>query len=100
MTQKVKYFQKILKYKYPTLYNEIRISINSKSNYTQYMGIYGRIRAELNYNSKPKYEIVITFPNKYGLYNDMGFFIKFVWDIDDILATFDFDGTNHFQFTE
>jgi hypothetical protein len=57
------------------------------------------MRAELNYNSQ-KHEIVISFPGNSGnLYPDISFFIRFVWGTDDVIATFDFDETNHFKFT-
>jgi len=98
MTHEVNYFQRLLKHKYPTLHNKIGVSISAYSNYQEYLGGDGRMRAELNYNSY-KQDITITFPNIGKLYYDISFFIKFVWGIDDVCATFDFDGTNHFQFT-
>ena len=98
MTNEVNYFQRLLKHKYPTLYNKVGVSVSSRSNYEEYLGGDGRMRAELNYNSQ-KQDITITFPNTGNLYYDISFFIKFVWGIDNVRATFDFDGTNHFKFT-
>jgi hypothetical protein len=91
MTHEVNYFQRLLKHKYPTLWDKVGIKISAYSNYKQYLGGDGRMRAELNYNSQ-KHEIVISFP-------DISFFIRFVWGTDDVIATFDFDETNHFKFT-
>lgn len=94
----VNYFQKLLKHKYPTLYNKVIVSVNSRSNYEEYLGGDGRMRAELNYNSY-KQDIIISFPNIGELYYDVSFFIRFVWNTDDVMATFDYSGTNYFKFT-
>jgi hypothetical protein len=98
MTPEINYFQRLLKHKYPTLWDKVGINISAYSNYSQFQGIDGRMRAELNYNSL-KQDVVITFPNIGRLYYDISFFIKFVWGTDDIHATFDYLGTNHFKFT-
>ena len=99
MTTEVRYFQRILKKSYPGLYDSIGISVTAESNYHQYLGMDGRMRAELNYLKPVKYEITITFPNIGRLYYDMCFFIAFVWSPNDVRATFDYSGTNHFNFT-
>ncbi len=98
MTREVNYFQRILKHQYPTLHNQVGISVSAYSNYQEYMGGDGRMRAELNYNSY-KQDVVITFPNIGRMYYDISFFIKFVWGTNDVHATFDYSGTNHFKFT-
>ena len=98
MTREVNYFQRILKHQYPTLHNKVGISVSAYSNYQEYLGGDGRMRAELNYNSY-KQDITISFPNIGELYYDISFFIRFVWGTDDVIATFDFDETNHFKFT-
>ena len=67
MTPEVNYFQRLLKHKYPTLWDKVGISISAYSNYEQYLGGDGRMRAELNYNSN-KQDITITFPNIDRLY--------------------------------
>ena len=77
MTREVNYFQKILKHQYPTLYNQVGVSVSAYSNYEQYLGGDGRMRAELNYNSY-KQDITISFPNIGELYYDISFFIRFV----------------------
>jgi hypothetical protein len=60
----------------------------------------GRMRAEINYNSPTRYEIEIVFPNIGSLYYDMCFYIDYMWGGKvDVIATFDFNGTNHFKFT-
>lgn len=98
MTPEVNYFQRLLKHKYPTLWDKVGISISAYSNYEQYLGGDGRMRAELNYNSN-KQDITITFPNIDRLYYDVSFFIKFVWNTDNVMATFDYSGTYQFKFT-
>jgi hypothetical protein len=97
MSQKVKVFQRILKERNPTLYNKVSINVNTKSNYSQFLGLDGRMRAELNYIPQ-KCEIVISFPNIDDLYYDISDYVRFVWNNVDVMATFDYDGTNHFQF--
>tara|TARA_R110000868_G_C10910514_1_gene764930 strand:+ start:1377 stop:1676 length:300 start_codon:yes stop_codon:yes gene_type:complete len=98
MTNEVNYFQKLLKHKYPTLWDKVGVSVSAYSNYEQYLGGDSRMRAELNYNSY-KQDITISFPNIGELYYDINFFIKFVWGTDDVIVTFDYSGTNHFKFT-
>ena len=98
-TEKINYFLKIIKHQHPECYDRISVSVSSQSNYQEYRGMDGRMRAELNYNSPVKYEYEILFPNVGSLYYDMCFFIKFVWGIDDVRATFDYSGTNYFKFT-
>ena len=101
MTQKVNHFLKLLKHQQPEHYDRCKISVSSKSNYQQYRGMDGRMRAELNYNSPVQYDIEISFPNVDSLYYDMSFYIDYVWGGKiDVAATFDFNGTNHFRFTE
>ncbi len=78
----------------------IDVNISSQSDYQEYRGMDGWMRAELNYNSSVKYEYVISFPNVGSLYYDMCFYIDYMWGGKvDVMASFDFDGTNHFQFT-
>jgi len=98
MTREVNYFQRILKHQYPTLHNQVGISVSAYSNYQEYLGGDGRMRAELNYNSY-KQDITISFPNIGSLYYDICFYINFVWSTDNVMATFDYSGTNHFKFT-
>jgi hypothetical protein len=98
MTHEVNYFQRILKHQYPTLYDKVGVSVSAYSNYEEFLGFDGRMRAELNYNSC-KQDITISFPNIGGLYYDISFFIKFVWGTDNVRATFDYRGDNWFTFT-
>lgn len=98
MTHEVNYFQRLLKHKYPTLWDKVGVSVSAYSNYEQYLGGDGRMRAELNYNSY-KQDITISFPNIGELYYDISFFIRFVWGTNDVMATFDYSGTNQFKFT-
>jgi hypothetical protein len=98
MIQEVNYFQRILKHKYPTLHNEIGISVSAYSDYQEYLGGDGRMRAELNYNSC-KQDITITFPSIGELYYDLTFYINFVWGTDNVVATFDYSGVSYFKFT-
>jgi hypothetical protein len=98
--EKIDYFLKILKHQHPECYDKFNVSVSSKSDYQQYRGMDGVMRAELNYNSPVKSEYIISFPNIDSLYYDMSFYIDFVWGGNvDVIATFDFDGTNHFKFT-
>jgi hypothetical protein len=98
MTREVNYFQRILKHQYPTLHNKVNVNVSAYSNYEQYLGGDGRMRAELNYNSY-KQDITISFPNIGRLYYDISFYINFVWGTDNVRATFDYTGTNWFTFT-
>jgi len=101
MTQKVNHFMTLLKHQQPECYDRCRVSVSSQSNYQQYRGIDGRMRAQLNYNSPATYDIEISFPNVGSLYYDMCFYIDYVWGGKvDVIASFDFNGTNHFKFTE
>ena len=60
----------------------------------------GRMRAEFNYVLPVKYDYEISFPGNSGnLYPDISFYIRFVWDTNDVMATFDINGTNYFKFT-
>jgi hypothetical protein len=97
VSKRITYFQRMLKHTHPTLWDRVNVSVSSQSNYQQQLGLDGRMRAELNYNSV-KYEIIITFPNIGDLYYDISTYIRFVWGCDVVRATFDFDGTNHFIF--
>jgi hypothetical protein len=46
-----------------------------------------------------KTKLTITFPGNSGnLYPDISLYIRLVWGCDDVIANFDFDGTNHFSF--
>jgi hypothetical protein len=98
--EKINHFLAILKNQHPQYYDRISISVSSQSNYQEYRGIDGRMRAELNYNSPAKYEYLISFPNAETLYYDMCFYVDYMWGGNvDVTATFDFNGTNYFQFT-
>lgn len=97
MNRKISHFQKILEHKHPDLYRRVGISAELVSNYYQYRGVDGRMRAELNYIPQ-KCEIVISFPNIDDLYYDISDYVRFVWNNVDVMATFDYDGTNHFKF--
>jgi hypothetical protein len=57
------------------------------------------MRAELNYNSPVKYDVEIIFPNVGGLYYDICDYVDFVWYNLDVIAYYDYDGTNHFNFS-
>ena len=96
----LKSFRKILERQYPDLYDKVGITVDSGPNYCQYISVDGRMRAELNYIPQ-KYEITISFPGNSGnLYPDISFFIRIVWGGNvNVMATFDFNGTNHFKFT-
>jgi hypothetical protein len=98
MNRKISHFQKILEHKHPDLYRRVGISTELVSNYYQYRGVDGRMRAELNYIPQ-KCEIVISFPNIDDLYYDISDYVRFVWNNVDVMATFDYDETNHFKFT-
>ena len=98
--EKINHFLAILKHQHPDCYDRIDVSISSQSEYQEYRGMDGRMRAELNYNSTVKYEYEISFPNVGSLYYDMCFYIDYMWGGKvNVRATFDFDGTNHFLFT-
>ena len=98
--EKISHFLSILKHQHPDCYDRIDISVSSQSDYQQHRGMDGRMRAELNYNSPVKYEYVISFPNIGSLYYDMCFYIDYIWGGNvDVMATFDFNGTNYFKFT-
>ena len=100
MTLKINHFLKIVKHQHPECYDRISVSVLSQSNYQQYLGMDGRMRAELNYNSPAQYDIEISFPNVDSLYYDMSFYIDYVWGGKiDVVATFDYSGTNYFKFT-
>ena len=99
MTHEINYFQRLLKHKYPTICDKVRIEVSSESNYHQYLGMDGRMRAELNYNSPVKHNIEISFPTFGSLYYDMCFFVLFVWSPNDIVTRFDYVGKYHFTFT-
>ena len=91
----------MLEHKHPTLSNRVNFTVSSKSNYHQYRDMNGVMRAELSYNSPVTYEYTISFPNIGNLYYDISDYVKFVWGGDvDVIATFDFDGTNYFRFTD
>jgi hypothetical protein len=95
----VKSFKKILERQYPEYYDRVSVSLNPFSNYSQFLGVDGRMRAELNYNLKVT-EVRISFPGNSGnLYPNISSFIRIIWGGKvNVIATFDFDGTNHFKF--
>jgi hypothetical protein len=98
--EKINHFIAIVKHQHPECYGRINVSASSQSDYQEYRGMDGRIRAELHYNSPVKYEYVISFPNVGSLYYDMCFYVSYMWGGNvDIRATFDINGTNYFQFT-
>ena len=99
-TEKINYFLKIIKHQHPECYDRISVSVSSQSNYQEYRGMDGRMRAELNYNSPVKYEYERLFPNVGSLYYDMCFYVDYMWGGNvDVMATFDMNGTNYFRFT-
>ena len=99
MNQKINHFKKMLEHQHPDLYHKVGISAELVSNYYQYRGVDGRMRAELNYIPQ-KCEIVISFPNIDDLYYDMCFYVDYFWGGNvDVIASFDFDGTNHIKFS-
>lgn len=91
MTTEVNYFLRILKHQNPTYFSRVRIT-------TEVENIYGG--DEMNNIILGKFrKITIEFPGNSGnLYPDISFYIRFVWGVDNVLATFDFDGTNYFSF--
>jgi hypothetical protein len=97
VSKRITYFQRMLKHTHPTLWDRVDISVKTYSNYQQHLGLDGRMRAELNYNSL-KYEIIITFPNIGNLYYDISAYIRFVWGCDDVRVKFDYRGDNSFTF--
>jgi len=98
--EKINQFLKILKHQHPESYDRFNFSVSSKSNYQQFRGEDGVMRAELNYNSPVTYEYIISFPNIDLLYYDMCFYIDYMWGGSvNVVATFDFAGTNYFRFT-
>jgi hypothetical protein len=98
--EKINQFLKILKHQHPEHYDRFNFRVSSKSNYQQFRGMDGVMRAELNYNSPVTYEYIISFPNIGLLYYDMCFYIDYMWGGGvDVVATFDYDGTNYFKFT-
>jgi hypothetical protein len=99
MTREVNYFQRILKHQYPTLHNKVNVNVSAKSNYQQCLGMDGRMRAELNYNSPVEYNIEIIFPTYNSLYYDIEFYVNFVWSPNEIQKKFDYVGRYHFKFT-
>jgi hypothetical protein len=99
MNQKINYFKKMLEHQHPNLYHRVGVSVSAYSNYEQYLGDDGRMRAELNYNSL-KQDITISFPNIGELYYDMCFYVDYLWGGNvNVMATFDYSGTNQFKFT-
>jgi hypothetical protein len=99
MTPEVNYFLRILKHQYPTLHNKVGISVSPYSNYQEYLGGDGRMRAELNYNSPVEYKIEIIFSTYGSLYYDIEFYVDFVWSPNEIQKKFDYVGRYHFKFT-
>ena len=93
MTHEVNYFQRILKHQNPTYFSGVRIT-------TEVENIYGGDEMNNIILGKLR-KITIQFPgNSVNLYPDISFYIRFVWGGNvDVIATFDFDGTNYFKFT-
>ena len=98
MIREVNYFQRILKHQYPTLYHQVGVSVSAYTNYEQYLGGDGRMRAELNYLKPVVYDVSITFPNVGRLYYDIGFYVNFVWSPEDVHGTFNYSGDHTFKF--
>jgi len=79
MVSGIKSFIYILKRYYPEYVDEIVISQTLTDNYST--------------------KLTIKFPGKSGnLYPDISLYIRLVWGCDDVIANFDFDGTNYFSF--
>lgn len=101
---KFNHFLSILKHQHPEIYDSIKISVSSQSDYQQYRGMDGRMRAELNYNSPAKYDYKIMFPNVGSLYYDMCFYIDYVWGgtinvISTVIYNYHSVVTHKFEFT-
>jgi hypothetical protein len=99
MTRNINQFLKLVKCEYPYCFDEINVSVSQESNYHQYRGVDGRMRAELNYNSPVKYNIEISFPNVGRLYSDICFYVDCIWNTNNVIATFDYTGRHYFKFT-
>jgi len=79
MVSGVKSFLYVLEQYYPEYVDEVVISETLTDNYST--------------------KLTIKFPGKSGnLYPDISLYIRLVWGRDDVIATFDFDGTNYFSF--
>ena len=88
----VNYFLKILKHQNPIYYSRVRITTEVKNIYGE-PGINNIIVGKLR-------KIIIQFPGNSGnLYSNISSYIRFVWGTNDVIAEFDFDGTNYFKFT-
>jgi len=93
MVSGVKSFMMILKRYHPKYVNSVSISTLIECDYDiPTIGYVGGMRG---YKTK----LTITFPGNSGnLYPDISLYIRLVWGHDDVIAYFDFDGTNHFSF--
>jgi hypothetical protein len=88
----VNYFLKILKHQNPIYYSGVRITTEVKNIYGE-PGINNIVVGKLR-------KIIIQFPGNSGnLYSNISSYIRFVWGTNDVIAEFDFDGTNYFKFT-
>ena len=92
MTLEINYFQRILKHQNPTYYSGVIIT-------TEVENIYGGDEMNNIIVGKLR-KITIQFPGNSGnLYPDISSFIRIVWGGKvNVIATFDFDETNHFKF--
>jgi len=90
--KEINYFQRILKHQNPIYYSGVRITTEVKNIYGE-PGINNIIVGKLR-------KIIIQFPGNSGnLYSNISSYIRFVWGTNDVIAEFDFDGTNYFKFT-
>ena len=79
MVSGVKSFMMILKRYHPKYVNKVFISASLTNDYEN--------------------KLTIEFPGMSGnLYPDISLYIRLVWGCDDVIANFDFDGTNYFSF--
>lgn len=79
MVSGVKSFIQILKRNHPEYVNKVFISASLTNDYEN--------------------KLTIEFPGMSGnLYPDISLYIRLVWGCDDVIANFDFDGTNYFSF--
>lgn len=89
----VKSFMMILKRYHPKYVNSVSITTSIECDYDiPTRGYGGEMRG---YKTK----LTIIFPGNSGnLYPDISLYIRLVWGRDDVIANFDFDGTNYFSF--
>ena len=90
--KEIDYFLRILKRQNPIYYNGVTIT-------TKVENIYGGYEINNIVVGKLR-KISIIFPGNSGnLYSNIRSYIRFVWGTNDVIAEFDFDGTNYFKFT-